>query len=84
MQINNYLREALAISSNVCYTDHIYIGQIGACASGRDWNHSVLYAQGGQQLSGTTYVYLEYLEYLDYLGLMILAGWLAQCESTII
>ena len=51
MRINNYLREALAISSNVCYTYHIHIGQIGACASGRDWNHSVLHAQGGQQLS---------------------------------
>ena len=50
MRINNYLREALAISSTVCYTHHIHIGQIGACASGRDWNHSVLHAQGGQQL----------------------------------
>ncbi len=31
MQINNYLREALAISSIVCYTHHINTGQIGAC-----------------------------------------------------
>ena len=51
MRINHYLREALAISSTVCYTHHIHIGQIGACASGRDWNHSILYAQGGQQFS---------------------------------
>ena len=49
MRINNYLREAHAISSNVCYTYHIHIGQIGACASGRDWNHSVLHAAAFQE-----------------------------------
>ncbi len=51
MRINNYLREALAVSSTVYYTHPIHIGQIGACASGRDWHHSVLHAQGGQHLS---------------------------------
>ncbi len=30
--------ERLAVSSTVCYTHHIHIGQIGACASGRDWH----------------------------------------------
>ena len=51
MRINHYLLEALAISSTVCYTHHFHIGQIGACASGRNWHHSVLHAQGGQHLS---------------------------------
>ncbi len=34
MQINNYLREVLAVSRIVCYTHYINTGQIGACARG--------------------------------------------------
>jgi hypothetical protein len=34
MQINNYLREVLTVSSIVWYTHHIDTGQIGSCASG--------------------------------------------------
>jgi hypothetical protein len=37
MRINNGLQAVLALSSTVCHTHHINIGQIGTCARGGNW-----------------------------------------------
>ncbi len=51
VQLENYLRTPHAVSSSVCLTHYFNIGETGAGACRRHWNHPVHHAQGDKRLS---------------------------------
>ena len=51
VQLEKYLRTQHAVSSSVCLAHYLNIGETGAGACRRHWNHPVHHAQGDKRLS---------------------------------